>query len=967
MTAQPLALTQLQALLGRGATDDTLWADLRRFERVALPIITAAWQLDQIEDSAFWPLLHPHTDAARELHRQRCATAVQQLQAALRNDAGRCAATFLLHPQLWQAAYIAGQHYYGYAHTRSHVHAGLLTTVAEACVLQQPPHDWPRRLARRMLTLCSANSCGNTPDLAACVGYLLACDTATVAPLLDALTLGDWAAAWRSAAALAAETPPQAAERLRERWQERGAQHALALLARLFHSGRLNAPAFRRLLEALPGSLRNLNSALAHWAAAPPTDPGQQAFAVAVQRLTDTVLWELLCDFRPESWPTLVYIGYLSGGRYLLRLAEETDRQGLAQLRASGYVHQHAGAVLVQLLGVLRRRPDDDSMALTALLRQVGVPALLALLPHVPPYEAEICAALGWEGSAALVALLRRLEAANPARSADPTAGVVRRQELLDTAAALDTEHLRALLDAFAPHTHAAVTLLRAALGWNRAEVRRQLGRRNQLAARALALLPLERPDELLQRYLLLTRYEREANSSRAGRKAFERAAAQSGLANLALHAGYPDATRLEWAMEDRLGAQTVSLGRQWSIEGYTLTLALRDGEPVITVHNGTRALKRTPALVSRDYAYREVRATLEQAQDQARRYRQAFLAAMRRDQPLTAEEIALLRRNPLAAQALEQLVLIDEAGGCGLFRADDGALEGTHGERVAITGAVRIAHPYTLQQLGLLNDWQAEIVRRQIVQPFKQLFREIYLLTPAEHEARYTSARFAGRRMRGRQAVAVLANLGWLVDGYGSVYKPLYELGYAAHFETGSYGYGHDGEDDAATTGTLTFWPLAGGYGTAGQRRMPLDQVPPLILSELLRDLDLVTVIAHQGEEQGASREVLRQRGDLARATANSLGLTQVRVEEPFVYVSGSLTSYRIHLATAAIYMASGQYLCIVPRPQERKAIYLPFAEGGDPVSSEVISKMLLLSHDTAISDGTILAQIVSATTPAL
>lgn len=502
--------------------------------------------------------------------------------------------------------------------------------------------------------------------------------------------------------------------------------------------------------------------------------------------------------------------------------------------------------------------------------------------------------------------------------------------------------------------------LVRAVLGWNRKDVRRLFGRRNQLAARALPLLPMDDPGEVLQRYLMLTKYQREANSSGAGRKAYERAAAQSGLVSLALHAGYADVTRLEWAMEDRLGAETVALGRQWEIEGYTLTLALGDQGPAVTVRSPKKLLKRTPSVVTRDYAYREVRTVLEQAQDQERRYRLAFLNAMRAGQPLSSDELALLRRNRLATALLERLVLIDEAGAIGLFRGEDCSLEGVYGERVLIAGAVTIAHPYTLAQAGLLADWQAEIVRRQIVQPFKQIFRELYLLTPAEQAAVHASARLAGRRLKGRQAIAVLANLGWEVDGYETVRKPFYDLGFAAHFQTGSYrDYYSDDDDDGATTGVLTFWPLKREYAAGREQRVALADIPPLAFSEVLRDLDTVTVIAHQSEERGTSKEVLSQRGDLVRATAAALGLAQVRVEEPHVHVRGALTGYRIHLATGAIYLKSGQYLCIVPAAKERKAIYLPFAEGGEPIVSEIISKVLLLANDTRITDGTILAQI--------
>src|SRR5581483_1509652 len=313
---------------------------------------------------------------------------------------------------------------------------------------------------------------------------------------------------------------------------------------------------------------------------------------------------------------------------------------------------------------------------------------------------------------------------------------------------------------------------------------------------------------------------------------------------------------------------------------------------------------------------------------DQDQRYRRAFQNAMRNQQPLAPDELALLGRNQLAAALLERLVLIDSAGAVGLFRAADMSLEGVYGERVKITGSATIAHPSALLRLGLLADWQAEIVRRQLIQPFRQIFREIYLLTPAEIEARYVSARLAGRRLKGRQATAVLANLGWLIDGYGEVRKPFYELGYGAQFETGAY-YGGDEADDGATTGTLAFWPLRHDPAHRGEQRIPLANIPAPILSEVLRDLDQVTAIAHQSDEQGTSQEVLRQRGDLVRALTNALGLAaRVEVGEPFVYVRGERAGYRVHLATGAIYMSNGQYLCIVTPPKQQRAIYLPYAD---------------------------------------
>ena len=313
------------------------------------------------------------------------------------------------------------------------------------------------------------------------------------------------------------------------------------------------------------------------------------SFITELQRLTDAVLWDMLCDFRPETLPTLQQIGYLSGGRYLLRLAEETARQGLSNAGQSLRARSDASRCWRICSACCSGAPTTTARRwYRCCARSARQRCWRSCRTRGPTRPRSARRWLGGQRRAGRAAAPAGRP--QPGPLGRPSAGVVRRQESWTSSSRWTRSTLRDPARLLRRRScPAAVVLVRAALGWNRKEVRRLFGRRNQLAARALALLPLEKPDELLQRYLMLTKYQREANGSGAGRKAYERAAAQAGLTNLALHAGYADATRLEWAMEDRLGAQAVSLGRQWEIEGYTLTLALRDGGPAVEVRNRQR------------------------------------------------------------------------------------------------------------------------------------------------------------------------------------------------------------------------------------------------------------------------------------------------------------------------------------------------------------------------------------------
>jgi len=97
-------------------------------------------------------------------------------------------------------------------------------------------------------------------------------------------------------------------------------------------------------------------------------------------------------------------------------------------------------------------------------------------------------------------------------------------------------------------------------------------------------------------------------------------------------------------------------------------------------------------------------------------------------------------------------------------------------------------------------------------------------------------------------------------------------------------------------------------------------------------------------------------------RSLAGDLRLKQVAVHEPYVHVRGMLPHYRVHLGSATIHIEPGAYLCVVPDGAglRRDKLFLPFEEGAnDLVTTEVVSKVLLLAEDGRIKDESILRQI--------
>ncbi|HSH79856.1 MAG TPA: DUF4132 domain-containing protein [Herpetosiphonaceae bacterium] len=256
-------------------------------------------------------------------------------------------------------------------------------------------------------------------------------------------------------------------------------------------------------------------------------------------------------------------------------------------------------------------------------------------------------------------------------------------------------------------------------------------------------------------------------------------------------------------------------------------------------------------------------------------------------------------------------------------------------------------------------------------MQPFKRAFRELYLVTPAEQQTRLFSNCYRGQVVDANRAARLLQSARW--DCTGDEFpRKVFQRGGITAYVTFTDHYHYIGEIERlevdqvcfARAGTWWWW-------THPNSRIALEEVPPLLFSEVMRDIDLVVSVAHYTGEAGnrfnsdpppASAQVIARRADLVRSLAGDLRLKQVTVDEPYVHIGGKLADYRVHLGSATIHIEPGAYLCVVldGAGLRRDKLFLPFEEGANDLkTSEVVSKVLLLADDARIKDESILRQI--------
>jgi len=466
-------------------------------------------------------------------------------------------------------------------------------------------------------------------------------------------------------------------------------------------------------------------------------------------------------------------------------------------------------------------------------------------------------------------------------------------------------------------------------------------------AVRALGLVPLSGdPDtDVRHRYGVMQEFLRTSRQFGAMRQASEKMAVSIGLENLARTAGYPDPLRLTWALEAREVEDLKDGGKEVVSGELTVRLYLDElGDPQVSAVKSGKELKEIPSAEKKKPEIKELTERRAGLKKQASRMRMALEVAMQRGDEFEPDEVRKLLEHPGLAPMLRNLVFLSADGVAGFV-----------GESLPGSGNLRIAHPYDLLQRGDWPEWQHAVFSQERVQPFRQVFRELY--TPTETEkAGFESTRYGGHQLQPRQAMGILTKRGWILRADEGVSKTLHESRLTARITFDEVFYS-PADIEGLTLQSLHF-TQAGDW-----KPIPLPEVPPKVFSETMRDLDLLVSVASMvGIDPEASESTVEMRASVVRELALLMGLGNVSLKANHAIVGGKLGEYTVHLGSGTVHQrARGELVIIAVRQPQRGRLFLPFVDD-DPRTAEIASKVLLLARDNEIKDPTILRQIVGS-----
>ena len=629
---------------------------------------------------------------------------------------------------------------------------------------------------------------------------------------------------------------------------------------------------------------------------------------------------------------------------------------------------------LSHLLSVCIPEPGDSADRLRAALNGTGITEkrLIEAAMYSPEWLPVVGEYLGWEGfiSACYYFIAHMNESFDDKRRAVIAKYTPLTEEELNAGAfdinwfrsayeALGEKRFNMIYDAAkyisdgAKHSRAR-KYADAVLGrLNREEtVKAVADKRNKDLLMAYALIPIADEDDICTRYLYLQQFLKESKKFGSQRSASEKKAVETAMQNLSINAGYADVTRLTLRMETKLIDDSRELFEDKEIDGTVFRLSVdASGKAEIICTKGGKTLKAVPAKLKKNEHIIRLADTKKKLTEQYRRTKAMFEQAMEENTGFTVGELNILRNNPVVLPVIKDLVFVC-GGRLGFLNGNELTDHNGNITKLSDNDTVAAAHPYALYSDGHWDKYQKYLFDNGIVQPFKQVFRELYVKTAEEMDMAH-SLRYSGNQIQPAKTAACLKNRRWVADVEDGLQKVYYKENIVARIYAMADWF-TPADIEAPTLEWVEFTDRKTG------RPIVIRDIPDIIFSEVMRDVDLAVSVAHAGGvDLETSHSTVEMRAALISFTLPLFKLTNVVLKGDHAFISGKYGEYTLHLGSGVVHKRGGAMINILPvHSQHRGKLFLPFADD-DPKTAEIITKVLFLAQDSRINDPSILEQI--------
>lgn len=433
--------------------------------------------------------------------------------------------------------------------------------------------------------------------------------------------------------------------------------------------------------------------------------------------------------------------------------------------------------------------------------------------------------------------------------------------------------------------------------------------KRNKDTLMSYGLVPFQDKKELVRRYNFVLQFSKESRNFGSMRRLSEAEAVKMAFRNMASVAGYSDTMRLTLAMENEMAREYEEYRNWHEVEDVRVRIEVDEcGTPAILCEKDGKKLKSVSARLKKDEWIVSLDSVYKELKEQGIRCIHMFEQAMTEGEIFRCDELAELCANPVE-----------------LYQ--EGVLEA--------------------YQRGCYEKISSGAVRKQ---PFKQIFREFYVKLKEELEQK-NSHMFEGYQVEPRKALACLKGRGWIADVEEGIQKVWY------------------GTDIVARIIVLSDWITVEDlmtpsidwidfYDRINHKPVCVKDVPDIVYSEIMRDVDLVVSVAYVGGvDPETCRSGIEMRKVIAEYNLSLFGLKNVEFIKNHAVIAGKRGTYTVHMGSGVVRHRGGPQIYIRAVPAQRRGrIFLPFVDE-DPKTAEILSKIIMFAQDDKIKEPEILS----------
>ena len=195
-----------------------------------------------------------------------------------------------------------------------------------------------------------------------------------------------------------------------------------------------------------------------------------------------------------------------------------------------------------------------------------------------------------------------------------------------------------------------------------------------------------------------------------------------------------------------------------------------------------------------------------------------------------------------------------------------------------------------TFYEAGCWRKYQKKLFAEEKKQPFKQVFRELYIKLPEELD-RTHSLMFAGNQIQPAKTAACLKTRRWVADYEEGLQKIYYKENIIAHIYAQADWFSPS-DIEAPTLEWVEFTHRKTGES------IKVKDIPAIVYSEVMRDVDLAVSVAHAGGvDPETSHSTVEMRKAIVEYNLPLFGIDNVVLEGSHALIKGSRGNYSIHL----------------------------------------------------------------------